>query len=118
MKCHSAIARSRTSRRRRMPQHETSEGSDRTSGYIRDAAEAAKAGVDRASDYLEGVTDQATGYMKRAVSDAQETVADLGSRRFEDVWGDLLRYTKRRPATALLVAGAIGLTLGLFARRG
>lgn len=100
-----------------MPQHKASEGSERTSGYIRDAADAAKAGVDRASDYLEGATDQATGYIKKTVSNAQEAAAELGNRRLEDAWGDLLKYTKRRPATALLMAGAIGLALGLFARR-
>ena len=100
-----------------MTQHK-SEGTKPTSGYIGDAAEATKAGVDRASDYLEGVTDQATGYMKKTVSDAQEAVAELGNRRFGDAWGDLINYTKRRPATALLMAGVIGLTLGLFARRG
>jgi hypothetical protein len=64
-----------------MPQHKAREGNERASGYIRDAAEATKAGVDRASDYLEGVTDQATGYMKRTVSDAQKAVAELGNRR-------------------------------------
>jgi ElaB/YqjD/DUF883 family membrane-anchored ribosome-binding protein len=101
-----------------MASRKASEGTEGASGYIRDAAEVTKAGVDRASDYLEGVANQATGYMKRTVSDAQEAVAELGSRRMEDVWGDALRYTKRRPATALLIAGAIGLTLGLFARRG
>jgi hypothetical protein len=101
-----------------MPQHKASEGNERTSGYIRDAADAAKAGVDRASDYLEGVTDQASGYVTRTMSDAQEAVAKLGERRLDAVWGDVLKYTKRRPATALLMAGAIGLTLGLFAKRG
>jgi ElaB/YqjD/DUF883 family membrane-anchored ribosome-binding protein len=101
-----------------MPQHKASEGKEPASGYIRDAAEATKAGVERASDYLEGVTDQATGYMKKTVSDAQDAVAELGSRRIGDVWTDALRYTKRRPATALLIAGAIGLALGLLARRG
>jgi uncharacterized protein YjbJ (UPF0337 family) len=95
-----------------------SEGTERASGYIRDAAEATKAGVDRASDYLEGVTDQATGYVKKTVSDAHDAVAELGSRRMNDVWADALRYTKRRPATALLIAGGIGLALGLFVRRG
>jgi ElaB/YqjD/DUF883 family membrane-anchored ribosome-binding protein len=99
-------------------QRKASEGTERASGYIRDAAEATKTGVDRASDYLEGVTDEATGYMKRTVNDAQEAVAELGSRRMQDMLADALRYTKRRPATALLIAGAIGLTLGLFARRG
>jgi len=101
-----------------MVQHKTSEGNEPASGYIRDAAEATKVGVDRASEYLEGVTDQATGYMKRTVSDAQKTVAELGNRRVDDVWAEALRYTKRRPAMALLIAGAIGLTLGLLARRG
>jgi len=101
-----------------MPQHEATGGKETAGGYIRDAAEVAKAGVDRASDYLEGVTDQATGYMKKTVSDAQEAVAEFGSRRIDDVWAGALRYTKRRPATALLIAGAIGLTLGLLARRG
>jgi hypothetical protein len=101
-----------------MTSRKASEGTERASGYIRDAAEATKAGVERASDYLEGVTDQATGYVKKTVSDAQDAVAELGSRRMEDMWGDALRYTKRRPATALLIAGAIGLALGLFARRG
>jgi ElaB/YqjD/DUF883 family membrane-anchored ribosome-binding protein len=95
-------------------QRKASEGS----GYIRDAAEATKAGVDRASDYLEGVSDQAAGYVQKTVSDAQEAVAELGSRRIEEVWADALRYTKRRPATALFIAGAIGLTLGLLVRRG
>jgi ElaB/YqjD/DUF883 family membrane-anchored ribosome-binding protein len=99
-------------------QRKASEGTEGASGYIRDAAEATKAGVDRASDYLEGVTDQATGYVKKTVSDAHDAVAELGSRRMNDVWADALRYTKRRPATALLIAGGIGLALGLFARRG
>ncbi len=101
-----------------MTSRKASEGTERASGYIHDAAEATKARVDRASDYLEGMTDQATGYVKKTVSDAQEAVAEFGGRRIDDVWADTLRYTKRRPATALLIAGAIGLTLGLLARRG
>ena len=101
-----------------MTQHKTSGEDERTSGYIRDAAEATKAGVDRASDYLEGVTDQATDYVNKTMSDAQKAVAELGNRRVDDVWADALRYTKRRPATALLIAGAIGVTLGLLVRRG
>jgi hypothetical protein len=64
------------------------------------------------------MADEATSYVKKTLSDAQETVAELGSRRLEDLWADVLRYTKRRPATALLIVGAIGLTLGLCARRG
>jgi len=32
----------------------TTDGSERASGYIRDAADAAKAVIDKASDYLEG----------------------------------------------------------------
>jgi ElaB/YqjD/DUF883 family membrane-anchored ribosome-binding protein len=100
-----------------MPQHKAREGSEPMSGYIRETAEAAKAGVDRASDYLEGVTDQATGYVRKTVDDAQEAVAELGGRRIEDLWADALRYTKRRPATALLIVGAIGLALGLLVRR-
>jgi hypothetical protein len=99
-------------------QRKGSEETEGATGYIRDAAEATKAGVDRASDYLEGVTDQATGYMKRTVSDAQEAVAELGGRRMDDLWADALRYTKRRPATALLIAAGIGLTLGAYLRRG
>jgi ElaB/YqjD/DUF883 family membrane-anchored ribosome-binding protein len=101
-----------------MTQHKAGRGDERASGYIRDAAEATKAGVDRASDYLESVTDQATGYMKKTVSDAHEAVAELGNRRVDAIWSDALRYTKRRPATALLIAGAIGVTLGLLVRRG
>jgi ElaB/YqjD/DUF883 family membrane-anchored ribosome-binding protein len=99
-------------------QRKATEGTERASGYIRDAAEATKAGVDRASEYLEGVTARATGHLDQTMSDAQKAVAELGSRRMEDMWADALRYTKRRPATALLIAGAIGLTLGLLARRG
>jgi hypothetical protein len=49
----------------------------------------------------EGVADQATGCMKRTVSAAQKAVAEFGNRRVDDVWADALRYTKRRPATAL-----------------
>ena len=101
-----------------MTSRKASEGTERASGYIRDAADATKAGVDRASDYLEGVTDQATDYVNKTVSDAQKAVAELGNRRVDDVWADALRYTKRRPATALLIAGAIGVTLGLLVRRG
>jgi ElaB/YqjD/DUF883 family membrane-anchored ribosome-binding protein len=101
-----------------MPQHKASEAGGRVSGYIRDAADAAKAGVDRASDYLEGVTDTTADYLNKTVGDAQETVTELGSRPVGDLWADAVRYTRRRPATALLIAGAIGLTLGLLARRG
>ena len=93
------------------------EAEGRACGYIRDAAEAAKDGVDRASDYLEGVADQATDYVKGTMSEAHEMVAELGSRRIDEVWGDALRYTKRRPATALLIAATVGLALGLIIGR-
>jgi hypothetical protein len=39
-------------------------------------------------------------------------------RRIDDVWTDAIRYTKRQPVAALLIAGALGLTLGLFVKRG
>ena len=98
-----------------MPQQKASES---TSGYIREAADVAKAGVDRASDYLEGASDHATTYVRKTINDAQDAMAELGGRRFEDLWRDTLKFTKRRPAAALLMAGAVGLTLGLFAKRG
>jgi ElaB/YqjD/DUF883 family membrane-anchored ribosome-binding protein len=96
----------------------TTEGSERASEYIRGVADAAKAGVDKASDYLEGVTDQTVEYVKGAMNETQGQVAELGRRRIDDVWADAMRYTKRRPGMALLIAGAVGLTLGLFAKRG
>jgi len=94
------------------------EASDRASGYIRDVADAAKAGVDKASNYLEGVTDQTVESVKSAVDTTQERIAELGSRPIDDLWADAIRYTKRRPALALLIAGAVGLTLGLVVKRG
>ena len=94
------------------------EGSERASGYIRDVADAAKAGVDKASNYLEGVTDQTVESVKSAVDTTQERIAELGSRPIDDLWADAIRYTKRRPALALLIAGAVGLTLGLVVKRG
>jgi hypothetical protein len=96
----------------------TTDGSERASGYIRDVADAAKAGVDKASDYLEGVTDQTVEYVTGAMNETQEQVAAFGSRRIDDVWADVLRYTKRRPGMALLIAGAVGLTLGRLVKRG
>ena len=94
------------------------EGSERAGGYIRDVADAAKAGVDKASNYLEGVTDQTVESVKSAVDTTQERIAELGSRPINDLWADAIRYTKRRPALALLIAGAVGLTLGLVVKRG
>ena len=94
------------------------EGSERASGYIRDVADAAKAGVDKASDYLEGVTEQTMRSVKSAMDTTQERIAELGSRPIDDLWADAIRYTKRRPTMALLIAGAVGLTLGLFVKRG
>ena len=90
---------------------------DRASDYIRDAADAAKAGVNQASEHLEGITDQTADYVKDRVKLAQDKVAELGSRRFDELWSDTLRYTKRQPATALLIAVATGLALGLMVRR-
>ena len=87
----------------------TTDGSERASGYIREVADAAKAGVDKASDYLEGVADQVE-LVTGAMNETQEQVAAFGSRRIDDVWADTLRYTKRRPGMALLIAGAVGLT--------
>ena len=101
-----------------MPQKKGTTDGDRASGYIREVAETAKAGVDQASDYLEGMTDRAVDYVKGTVSDTRDTVAELGSRRLDDLWGDALRYTKRQPATALLISIATGLVLGLMVKRG
>ena len=90
---------------------------DRASDYIRDVADAAKVGVDQASEYLGGMTDQTADYVKDSVNQAQDKVAELGSRQFDELWNDTLRYTKRQPATALLFAVATGLALGLMVRR-
>ena len=90
---------------------------NRASDYVRDVADAAKAGVDQASEYLGGVTDQTADYVEDSVRQAQDKVAELGSRRFDELWSDALRYTKRQPATALLIAVASGLALGLMVRR-
>jgi ElaB/YqjD/DUF883 family membrane-anchored ribosome-binding protein len=100
------------------PHGRTPEGNERASGYIRDVADVAKAGVDKATDYLEGVTGQTVESVKSAVDTTQERIAELGTRPLDDLWADAIRYTKRRPVTALLIAGAVGLTLGLFAKRG
>lgn len=96
----------------------TTDGSERASGYIREVADAAKAGVDKASDYLEGVADQTVEHITGAMNETQEQLAAFGSHRFDDLWADALRYTKRRPGMALLIAGAVGLTLGRLAKRG
>ena len=90
---------------------------ERASDYVRDAADVAKAGVDQASEYLSGVTDQAVDYVKDGVTQARDKVAEMGSRRVDELWSDTLRYTKRQPATALLIAVATGLALGLMVRR-
>ena len=90
---------------------------DRTSDYFRDAADVAKAGVDEASEYLGGMTDQAVDYVKDGVTQARDKVAELGSRRVDQLWSDALRYTKRQPTTALVIAVAAGLALGLMVRR-
>jgi lipid-binding SYLF domain-containing protein len=73
----------------------TTEGRER-SGYIRGVANPAKVGVDKASDYLEGVTEQTAEYVKGAVNETQEQVAEFGSRRIDDVWTDAIRCTKGR----------------------
>jgi ElaB/YqjD/DUF883 family membrane-anchored ribosome-binding protein len=90
---------------------------NRASDYVRDVADAAKAGVDQASEYLGGMTDQTADYVKDGVKLAQDKVAELGSRRFDELWSAALRYTKRQPATALLIAVATGLALGLMVSR-
>jgi ElaB/YqjD/DUF883 family membrane-anchored ribosome-binding protein len=101
------------------PKHaKTTEGSERASGYIRDVADVAKGGIDKASEYLEGVTDQTAEYVTGAMNETQEQIAAFASRRIDDVWADALRYTKRQPGMALLIAGAVGLTLGLLVKRG
>jgi ElaB/YqjD/DUF883 family membrane-anchored ribosome-binding protein len=94
------------------------EESEQVSGYIREAADAAKAGIDKASDYLEGVADQTVEHIAGAMKETREQVAAFGSRRIDDMWADALRYTKRRPGLALLIAGAVGLTLGRLVKRG
>ena len=90
---------------------------DRASGYVRDVADAAKAGVDQASEYLGGMTDQTADYVQESVRQAQDKVAELGSRPVDELWRDALRYTKRQPATALLIAVTAGLAVGLMVRR-
>jgi ElaB/YqjD/DUF883 family membrane-anchored ribosome-binding protein len=87
--------------------------SEQASGYIRQAADAAKAGVDRASDYLKGVADHT---VEHSVG-RHEGDTGTDNRRIADVWADTLRYAKRRPGMALLIAGAVGLTLGRLVRR-
>jgi hypothetical protein len=52
------------------------------------------------------------------VSDTRDKVAELGSRRLDDLWGDALRYTKRQQATALLISIATELVLGLMVKQG
>jgi ElaB/YqjD/DUF883 family membrane-anchored ribosome-binding protein len=96
----------------------TSEESEQASGYIREAADAAKAGVDKASDYLEGVADQRVEHIAGAINKTQEQVAEFVNRRLAEAWANALRYTKRRPVMALLIAGAVGLTLGRLVKRG
>jgi hypothetical protein len=96
----------------------TTEETERPSGYIREVADAAKAGIDTASNYLEGVADQTVEHITSAVNETQEQGAAFGSHRFDDLWADALRYTKRRPGMALLIAGAVGLTLGRLVKRG
>ena len=95
----------------------TIEEREEATGYIRELADAAKAGVDKASDYLEGVTDQTVEFVTGAMKETQEQVAAFGSRRIDDGWAEALRYTKRRPGTALLIAGAVGLMLGRLVKR-
>ena len=101
-----------------MPQNKGKTDGDRASGYIREIADTAKAGVDQASDYLEDMTDRTVDYVRGTVSDTRDKVAELGSHRLDGLWADTLRYTKRQPATALLISVATGLALGLIVRRG
>jgi hypothetical protein len=100
-----------------MPSDKGKRTEERASDYVRSVADAAKAGVDQASEYVGGLTDQTVDYVKDSVGQAQDKVAKFGSRRLDELWSDALRYTKRQPATALLIAVATGLALGLIARR-
>jgi hypothetical protein len=52
------------------------------------------------------------------MNETQAQVAAFGSDRFDDMWADALRYTKRRPGMALLIAGAVGLAFGRLVKRG
>ena len=100
-----------------MSQKKRTTDADRASGYVREVAETAKAGVDHASNYLEGMTDRTVDYLRGTASDTQDKVAELGSRRLDDLWAGTLRSTKRQPATALLIAISTGLALGLMVNR-
>lgn len=90
---------------------------DWASDYVSDAADVVKRGVDQASDYLGGMADQMVDYVQGGLMLARDKVAELGGRRVDELWRDALRYTKRQPATALLVAVATGLSLSLIVPR-
>jgi hypothetical protein len=55
--------------------------------------------------------------VKGSVRQAQDKIAELGSRPLDELLSDALRYTKRQPATALLIAATAGLAVGLMMRR-
>ena len=70
-----------------MSQKKRTTDADRASGYVREVAETAKAGVDHASNYLEGMTDRTVDYRRGTASDTQDKVAELGSRRLDELAG-------------------------------
>lgn len=84
-----------------------------TEGYVRDVTKATKAGIARAAGDVEGAAERAAHYVK----DARDALVDLRGRTAEPAWANVVRFTKKNPERALVLASLVGVVLGAPCRR-
>jgi ElaB/YqjD/DUF883 family membrane-anchored ribosome-binding protein len=81
--------------------------SDRTAANLRAAAKSAREGVEQAGEYI-----------NETMARTQDAVNRYREGGVERVKQDVVGYTREQPMTALVVASAVGVVLGMLVAMG
>lgn len=94
-------------------QRSSSETASSISGAQPGGEWAARQAEGFASTASQGLT-RASGYIQHAVDLTRDKMAQLRDGPIEQVRGDVVKYTREQPMTALLVAAGAGLLIGML----
>jgi ElaB/YqjD/DUF883 family membrane-anchored ribosome-binding protein len=96
------------------PDYHAESTSDRTAAHLRAAAKSAREGVEHAGEYINETMARTQDAVNRYREGAQDAVNRYREGGVEQVKQDVVGYTREQPMTALVVASAVGVVLGML----
>lgn len=87
---------------------------DDAKARLRDGMDNARTAASDTRDYVSGKYSEAKDRLHHMGEDAQERWEQLRDTDYNEVWDDVKDSVRQNPGPALLIAGAVGLAVGVL----